>query len=52
MLNLCNFASAQDPEAGLVEAQEKAAAVTAEIPDLEAALKAERSRYEAGQVGR
>jgi hypothetical protein len=47
MLGLCSLASAQDPEAGLMEAQERAAAVTAEIPDLEAALKPERSRYEA-----
>jgi hypothetical protein len=47
MLGLCSVASAQDPEAGLVEAQERAAAVAGEIPDLEAALKPVQSRYEA-----
>ena len=47
MLSLCGLASAQDPEAGQVEAQERAAAVAAEIPDLEAALKPAQSRYDA-----
>jgi hypothetical protein len=47
MLGLGSLASAQDPEAGLVEAQERAAAVAAEIPDLETALKPAQSRYDA-----
>lgn len=47
MLGLCSVAGAQNPEAGLVEAQERAAVVAGEIPDLEAALKPVQSRYEA-----
>lgn len=47
MLGLCSLASAQDPEAGLVEAQERGTAVAAQIPDLEAALKSAQSRFKA-----
>ena len=47
MLGLCSVAAAQDPEAGLAEAQHKAATVAAEIPDLEASLKPAQLRFDA-----
>ncbi|HEY2715117.1 MAG TPA: hypothetical protein VGI73_02740 [Solirubrobacterales bacterium] len=44
---LCSVAAAQDPEAGLAEAEERAAALAAEIPDLKGALKPAQSRLDA-----
>lgn len=47
LLGPCSLAGARDPEAGLVEAQKRAAEVATEIQNLEASLRPAQSRYDA-----
>jgi hypothetical protein len=47
LLSLGTQAAAQDPEAGLAEAQVKATAAAAEVRDLEAVVEPARSRFDA-----
>jgi hypothetical protein len=51
LIALSGHAMAQDPEVGLADAEARAAAAEAEIPELEAAVRSAQSRFRAAKQG-